>query len=45
VLESNARASRFYEEAGWTWDNTTSEHRFDSGNRPLVRYAKEFSTS
>jgi ribosomal protein S18 acetylase RimI-like enzyme len=43
VLESNARARRFYEAAGWMWDGTTSEHRFDCGNRPIVRYAKEFS--
>ena len=43
VLESNVRARRFYEAAGWTWDGTTSEHRFDCGNSPIVRYAKEFS--
>jgi len=42
VLDSNSRARRFYEAAGWTWDGTTSEHRFDCGNRPIVRYAKDF---
>ena len=39
-----ADAIRFYEAAGWTWDGTTSEHRFDCGNRPIVRYAKELAT-
>ena len=38
VLASNARARRFYEREGWRWDVTTSEHRFDCGNRPIVRY-------
>jgi GNAT superfamily N-acetyltransferase len=41
VLASNARARRFYEREGWTWDGTTSEHRFDCGNRPIVRYAAD----
>jgi len=38
VLASNGRARRFYERAGWVWDGTTGEHRFDCGNRPIVRY-------
>jgi len=39
VLETNDLARRFYEKAGWAWDGTTSQHRFDCGNRPIVRYA------
>jgi GNAT superfamily N-acetyltransferase len=38
VLESNDRARRFYERSGWAWDGTTSEHRFDCANRPILRY-------
>lgn len=40
VLETNERARRFYERHGWAWDGTRGEHRFDCGNRPIVRYAK-----
>ena len=39
VLEDNDRARRFYEAAGWAWDGTRSDHRFDCANRPIVRYA------
>jgi L-amino acid N-acyltransferase YncA len=38
VMASNARSRRFYEKAGWSWDGTTSEHRFDCANLPIVRY-------
>jgi GNAT superfamily N-acetyltransferase len=41
VLEDNARARTFYEHAGWVWDGTRSEHRFDRANLPIVRYARE----
>jgi ribosomal protein S18 acetylase RimI-like enzyme len=41
VLESNDRARRFYERAGWTWDGTRSEHRFDCANRPILRYVTD----
>ena len=41
VLETNDRARRFYERHGWVWDGTRGEHRFDCGNRPIVRYARE----
>jgi RimJ/RimL family protein N-acetyltransferase len=37
---AHARARRFYERHGWSWDGTRGEHRFDCGNRPIVRYAK-----
>ena len=38
VMASNDRSRRFYESAGWSWDGTTSEHRFDRANVPIVRY-------
>jgi ribosomal protein S18 acetylase RimI-like enzyme len=41
VLETNERARRFYERAGWTWDGTTSAHRFDRAELPIVRYAAD----
>ncbi len=34
VMASNERSRRFYERAGWSWDGTTSAHRFDCGERP-----------
>lgn len=43
VLASNDRTRRFYEKAGWTWDGTTSQHRFDCANRPVVRYRTELA--
>jgi RimJ/RimL family protein N-acetyltransferase len=39
VMASNDRSRRFYEAAGWSWDGTVSEHRFDCANVPIVRYA------
>jgi RimJ/RimL family protein N-acetyltransferase len=41
VMASNDRSRRFYEVAGWSWDGTTSEHRFDCANVPIVRYATD----
>ena len=41
VLETNERARRFYERAGWSWDGTTSAHRFDCAELPIVRYAAD----
>lgn len=41
VLEDNDLARRFYERAGWKWDGTTSEHRFDCGNQPITRYVTD----
>jgi ribosomal protein S18 acetylase RimI-like enzyme len=41
VMASNDRSRRFYEAAGWSWDGTTSAHRFDCANVPIVRYAVE----
>lgn len=38
VLASNERARRFYENAGWTWDGTTSDHMIECANHPIVRY-------
>jgi len=43
VLASNARSRRFYEKAGWSWDGSTSEHRFDCANLPIVRYVADLS--
>lgn len=41
VLETNERARRFYERAGWSWDGTVSTHRFDCAERPVLRYARD----
>ena len=41
VMASNGRSRRFYEAAGWSWDGTTSEHRFDCANVPIVRYVTD----
>jgi RimJ/RimL family protein N-acetyltransferase len=41
VMASNERSRRFYERAGWSWDGTTSEHRFDCANVPIVRYTAD----
>ena len=43
VLEANDLGRRFYEKAGWAWDGATSDHRFDCGNRPIVRYAADLA--
>lgn len=39
VLEANGRSRRFYEAAGWRWDGTVGEHRFDCDGRRILRYA------
>jgi GNAT superfamily N-acetyltransferase len=39
VLETNQRARRFYERAGWAFDGSRSDHQFQCLNRPIVRYA------
>jgi GNAT superfamily N-acetyltransferase len=41
VLATNERARRFYERAGWVWDGTTSAHRVDRAELPIVRYAAD----
>jgi ribosomal protein S18 acetylase RimI-like enzyme len=41
VMASNGRSRRFYEGAGWSWDGTTSTHRFDCANVPIVRYGTD----
>lgn len=41
VLEANVRSRRFYEAAGWAWDGTRSEHRFDCANLPILRHARD----
>jgi GNAT superfamily N-acetyltransferase len=38
VLESNERARRFYEVAGWRTDGTTASERIDCAMLPTVRY-------
>ena len=38
VLETNERARRFYEAAGWTHDGTVTSERVDCEMRPTVRY-------
>ncbi len=39
VLETNERARRFYEAAGWSWDGSRSSHQVECANMPIVRYA------
>ena len=39
VLETNDRARRFYERAGWHWDGARSDHQVQCLNLPIVRYA------
>lgn len=41
VLETNERARRFYELAGWKPDGTSSSERVDCEMRPTVRYRTE----
>ena len=41
VLESNARARRFYEREGWRWDGAVSDHQVQCDHQPIVRYATE----
>jgi GNAT superfamily N-acetyltransferase len=38
VLETNERARRFYEVAGWKPDGTETSERVDCEMRPTVRY-------
>jgi GNAT superfamily N-acetyltransferase len=38
VLETNERARRFYEIAGWKHDGTVTSERVDCEMRPTVRY-------
>jgi ribosomal protein S18 acetylase RimI-like enzyme len=41
VLESNERARRFYEVAGWRTDGTETSERVDCEMRPTIRYRVE----
>ncbi len=41
VLETNERARRFYEIAGWKPDGTVASERVDCEMRPTVRYRVE----
>ena len=41
VLDSNVRARRFYERAGWVWDGTRSSHQVQCSNMPVVRYTRD----
>jgi GNAT superfamily N-acetyltransferase len=41
VLETNERARRFYEVAGWAPDGTVSTERVDCEMRPTLRYRVE----
>jgi len=41
VLETNARARRFYEREGWRWDGSSSDHQIQCDRQPIVRYAAE----
>ena len=41
VLETNERARRFYEVAGWRADGTETNERVDCEMRPTVRYRVE----
>lgn len=41
VLETNERARRFYEVAGWRADGTQTNERVDCEMRPTVRYRVE----
>ncbi len=43
VLETNDRARRFYEAAGWATDGTTASERFDCAMLPTVRYRATFT--
>src|SRR5262245_8493256 len=41
VLETNERARRFYEKAGWAPDGTVTSERVDCEMRPTMRYRIE----
>ncbi len=43
VLETNARARRFYEVAGWAADGTVTSERVDCEMRPTVRYRTDLT--
>ncbi len=43
VLETNERARRFYEVAGWASDGTATSERVDCEMRPTVRYRTELA--
>jgi ribosomal protein S18 acetylase RimI-like enzyme len=43
VLETNERARRFYEMAGWRADGTETSERVDCEMRPTVRYRVDLS--
>jgi ribosomal protein S18 acetylase RimI-like enzyme len=43
VLETNERARRFYEVAGWSTDGATTSERVDCEMRPTVRYRADLS--
>ena len=45
TLEDNPRTRRFYEAAGWRPDGTTSSLAFFGVEAPVVRYAKQLSSS
>ena len=40
VLEENARARRFYERAGWSFDGTRNDHVRDGTLRHEIRYGR-----
>jgi len=41
VFEANGGARRFYETAGWRADGVVGVHRFEGGERPVLRYVRE----
>ena len=41
VLETNERARRFYETAGWVHDGTVTSEHVDCEMRPTIRYRVE----
>jgi len=41
VLETNARARRFYEREGWRWDGSRSDHQIQCDRQPIIRYAAD----
>ena len=45
VLESNGRARRLYERAGWQLDGARRSFDFGAASAPTVRYRKRLSTS
>jgi len=45
VFEANTLARRFYEAAGWAPDGAESVHRFERGERPVLRYAVDLTAS